>query len=1175
LSKRLPRRRRRFWRYVSPRRRGLGVTLLAILLATVYGYWYMTNDRRIRRQAERYLRNLTGGRVRVAEADFRLFSGIELRGVSVDVPDTTSPEHFFRAKTVILRHHPWGLFVRGRLEPTEIVCLEPVVTIVHDMQTGTSNAARLLAVARQRYKAPSLARQEQMPLIRVRDALLRTVQKQAEVHRVIGLKKWNLSMAPRGEGTYLITFEEQRIEARAVIQGSLTLDVATGRIRHIGQVPIISLHETLPAEYKQWLDRYRIEGGFKYAGQTDLATGRSTVKLELDGVSLRLPPEQGGLDLSDVTGSIIFDPDENLLKLRDISGWIVQAGNARFKIASGLYEGYEPDSPFSIKLRVDGMELPACQSATGRLAETLRKIHEVYQPSGRINVSATVRRLRDGKVVLTGTGRPDGMTATFKHFPYRIEDLRGTIFLLADRVELSGMTARHGEGKLKIRGRVTPGADQAFDITVEAADISADAELRSALPKQFAHLWDALDPKGLVAAVVHVYRGAEFEHEHVDVTLELDGRASVTYSGFPYPLEKVRGQLRIRDDDVSLDIQAATGPMRCTIHGAIAGINTPRPDVDLKIDATSLPLNETLEAALTGPVREAVSDLRPSGEAGRITARVLASEGKDLDYDILATLKGAKFNHEAFPYAITDAAGVLRIRPGQVTIENLTGRHGKTPIRISGQAFLGSQGLGLDIQAAGDGVRFEKDLFNALPADLQKLWRRLALVGSADMSLAVRHNTPDRPAGTDYRLVMSPKDMQVRYPSSGRIFSGVTGRIVATPQRITLEKLNASAGQMQVSLDGTIVLAESGYQAELSLRADDVPIDAELIHSVPAELAPLTDHLRPGGSCRLDIDKLCFTRSRLARTHTAASAPATKPAGAAAKTTWNLNGSASFEGMIIDMGFGPKELSGEVSGSASWTEALAINADIALRSAGVDRRRLSDLRGRLRKSPRSSLIRIENLSAKAYDGRLAGFAEIRFVQPLQYGLSLSVEQIKLGELLGAEAAETQKRPKVTGLLAGNIQMTATAGQRASRRALGVLRISDARLYKLPVMVGLLRVIHLALPGQTTFSEGNMTYSLKGERLVFREIYLRGASLSIVGSGVVNMNTKALKLTFLAAAPGKLMRIGELDTLLEGISREIMEVRLSGTLDKPVMRTVSLGSLDDAVRRLLSPSQRED
>ena len=95
---------------------------------------------------------------------------------------------------------------------------------------------------------------------------------------------------------------------------------------------------------------------------------------------------------------------------------------------------------------------------------------------------------------------------------------------------------------------------------------------------------------------------------------------------------------------------------------------------------------------------------------------------------------------------------------------------------------------------------------------------------------------------------------------------------------------------------------------------------------------------------------------------------------------------------------------------------------------------------------------------------------------------------------------------------------------------------------------------------------------KGQTLTLREIYLRGPSLSIVGSGTMIMESEKLDLTFLTGPPGQMPRImsppGE---LLEGIVREIAEIRVTGTLSDPKMQTVALKSLDEALRKLVRPS----
>ena len=161
--------------------------------------------------------------------------------------------------------------------------------------------------------------------------------------------------------------------------------------------------------------------------------------------------------------------------------------------------------------------------------------------------------------------------------------------------------------------------------------------------------------------------------------------------------------------------------------------------------------------------------------------------------------------------------------------------------------------------------------------------------------------------------------------------------------------------------------------------------------------------------------------------------------------------------------------------------------------------------------------------------------------------------------------------KMPGLLDGRIELIETVGHVESRQASGVLQISRAKLYKLPVLLDLLTIVFLALPQETAFTEGEFIYHLRGNNLVFDEIHLRGATLSLVGSGSMDMKTHELDLTFLTGPPGKLPRLSGLaEELLSGILREIVEIEVKGTLTDPEMRTKALGSLEAAIRKLLRP-----
>jgi hypothetical protein len=277
--------------------------------------------------------------------------------------------------------------------------------------------------------------------------------------------------------------------------------------------------------------------------------------------------------------------------------------------------------------------------------------------------------------------------------------------------------------------------------------------------------------------------------------------------------------------------------------------------------------------------------------------------------------------------------------------------------------------------------------------------------------------------------------------------------------------------------------------------------------------------------------------------------------------------------VMVDLGLGQETLTGGLRGEAVQKGSdLSVNALLDLDSVILGAKQLTQVRGQVTKKPGTDLLRILDLTAQAYGGQVAGFAEFRLADPLQFGVSLAVQDIHLEELFKGDPNAVAGHNKVKGLLAGNLQLTAAGGKNAIRQASGVLKISDAELYKLPVMLGLLNVLYLAVPGDTAFTQGQVTYRLRNDKMVFEEIWLQGPALSIVGTGNMDMNTEVLDLTFLTGPPKKLRGLAGLSDLLEDVQREVAHIQVDGTLSKPRMRTVPLQSLDRLIREMLNPGR---
>jgi hypothetical protein len=792
-----------------------------------------------------------------------------------------------------------------------------------------------------------------------------------------------------------------------------------------------------------------------------------------------------------------------------------------------------------------------------------------------MELDVVFERRSDGRLHFEGTARPQGMTLTFRQFPYELRDVRGTIAFNTDGLTLKHVTGRHGEARITADGTIS-GAGEKYDIRLDMKDLLLEEDFQKALPPYLVAIWKLYDPRGQIGMQVHAFRDEE-GRDRTDVVFLMDGRASFRHRDFPYPVENVVGKVSVEGEDVKIEsVRGSHGAMHCTLDGTVRGVTTSDSDYDLTIAARNVPLDDDLVAALQPRSRELFAAAHPTGTAKNVVARLSYRIGQTMDFTIRGNLENAGFCAEKFPYVVSGGTGDLVIRPNEIFIENLAASHGAAHVVVNGKVQLLPETTGVDLHVTGTGLPLDKDLYQALPQEAKETWNLVAPAGVADMELAFAKDKDGRP-GMDYNLVVRPQGAEMTFRMMPYPFRNVTGQMVATPGKFSLENLVAKQDAMRAVVNGTVTFGESRDRgAALSVRISDMPINEEFFKALPADLAPLARHVKPGGTCNIDLRKVTL------RSTGPAPGPASRPANAAAGTTkpgflegvWSFEGAVSCKDATSDIG---SKITGSVSGKAELgAKGLAVTAELDVDSVEVEERQLSHVRGRVLKNAASTLLRLEDFSADVHGGQMAGFAEVRLTEPLQYGVSLTVQGVKLEELFKIGLPEKDKKPDVQGLLDGNLHLEGKAGEARSRQAFGTLRISKAQMYKLPVMLGLLHVIYLSVPGDSAFTDGQVQYQLRGDTMTFREIYLSGSAISVVGSGTLNMKTDALKLEFLTGPPGKMPRISNLaNQLVEGFTRELVEIQVSGTVKKPVMKTVTLRGVDEVVRRLTNPPETGD
>lgn len=392
-------------------------------------------------------------------------------------------------------------------------------------------------------------------------------------------------------------------------------------------------------------------------------------------------------------------------------------------------------------------------------------------------------------------------------------------------VSLGPLRFRQYRLELSLRGLTVPDFERRRDFVTSPR-----------LPHPVRAFFDDYHPRGRLNAELTL--DARGEHDPTRPAVLVDGRfeaidGSGRYRGFPYPLEHVRGSIRVRNDGIEIEqVRGRHGSGQIVLRGHV---NQPRAwtGFDLHIEARNAPLDETLYAALPPEFRRlwdrvdpvglcdaTIRVTRPDGSPGtpppppavRLTARVLGGS--------LAIQDGR----------LTHASGTVTIDGPQIVLRPLSGFLGEMPVTLRGELRLDrARGRLLpDLTVEADDVR----LARVLPVQLPERPPLGELVFEARASARGR-------ILSDNGRISQRYDLTVRAGSitglDGRTrWTHLAGRIVQDSGSVRLERLTGTLDGGTLRIDGRIP-QDPRLPATLDLRvaARDERIERLLGAAIP------------------------------------------------------------------------------------------------------------------------------------------------------------------------------------------------------------------------------------------------------------------------------------------------------------------------------------------------------
>jgi len=1181
-------------RAISHRRRWIGIAALVFLLSAGGAYKILTDESRLRRFAENWLEHFSGGQAQIKEVRFDLCRGLHLVGVRIDLPESAdfvrdkasaAARPIFRSSTLYLRLQPLSV-ITGDLVVPEVVAVDPEINLVRRLPTGVGNWEIMLRHWEKRRKRQGPM---SLPVIRLRNVRLHEYLLADKGGISGGTQTIWVDAQPEGGHLYDVDItkylSENDTQSDAVVQkgesGRLKIDMNALAVS--GSLPSMSIDEllfTASPEIHHWLEVLALRGRIRVDHFEFEPERRAKAFLSLHDVSMSLP----------IDAQERKDPERSrFVKMKGISGKISFAGRGaevdlagrfrdcpmrvkgRMTLPEGKWGGLETVG-FDLRVTMENVLLPRHGRQAGqeevRFIQSWERLSEFlhhYDATGPVDMFALLHKSpgSDESIRLVeGDMTGKGNSVCYFRFPYQAKEARGTVRFRRDGgLTIKDIRATHGQGRLSLSGEVAGwGKHYAAALDIEGRNIRLDQNLLECLSPRDRRLCKMFNARACMDVDVHLERkqvSPEVEKNPWQATVDVrfkDG--SVKFEKFPYPLENLRGRISISGGEFRIErLQAGRGKAKVALSGIASRGKDGRADVDLDLEAASVPLDEMLAEALPEESKALYQRFAPAGRFDLKGRVFTGNQNGKTKYDLHVSFSDVSWRWPESSAKLTDSKGRVHIASNKLAVESLETTFGESKLHLSGQYELATSAT-VDLHLQSDELKLDDALQQALPETLGKLWQMFQPTGSIglDVKCCQRKQPATRPAEGDYtyKAVIKPKDCTAVLSRFPLPLKKINGHLVVTPGQVDIKHVKATAGKAKFELAGCVEKQSSQMRAKLKLDAQNIRFTEAFRNAVPWRIRRMWNDVQPKGKVDFKIDELIL----------AVQDGETKQL--------SMVGSADMHDLELDLGAKLSNMRGDFTGRVELADPLSVNGQLSFKQLRVDELLLTGASATIERSRNSSVLSVQDIMGELYGGKIIGRAEVDFAPKLpKYGLSLTGRDISLQKLLNAKRDADKPPVELKGQVEGNLALAGQFNDPRSRHGGGSVFISQAQMFKVPLLLTLLQVIHFSIDDNNAFQDATFRFAVDEQDVILEEIDLRGRAFSMIGAGRIHLPKLGLNLTLLLGSPLDLPRVEVLSEFVEGVARELVEVRVEGSLEKPEFRADIVRSLKKTLNTILN------
>lgn len=759
--------------------------------------------------------------------------------------------------------------------------------------------------------------------------------------------------------------------------------------------------------------------------------------------------------------------------------------------------------------------------------------------------------------------------------PNPLTDVRAVMRLSNEGFAIDELVARCGEATLRASVRQA-------GFQWGSSPMALEAEIRQL--ELHGRLLDFLPPPLQQSLQKHWYTYCPSGEVDADLRLAYDGKTwqpevfvrclnvSFTHQRFQYRLERAKGRLELNDDVLRVNLTAHSGPRPVEIaaevhHPAAAAAGW------LEARGDRIPLDEKLLAALGSLSRKTEATARSLNPAGTFDFHLRmhrdAPQGP-LHKDLAIELNGCSIRYENFSYPLSNIRGALVMHDDHWTCQGLQGSNDTGRVTFGGYLTSAEQGRELYLRFQATDVPLEEELRDAFVRhpQIRRAWNNLRPQGSVDLDEVVVHRPPGQTRAT-VTVRARPKNQTVsicpvRFPYRMEKLDGV---LIYRDGQVWWEGLRAEHGAVRISADGRFDLLADGSSR---LRVEALAVDRlrlddrELIQALPERLKRAVLELKPCGRLHL-MGNLCFQGGR-------------QPDDPV-RSQWDLKllyqGDVE-SGVRLQNIYGSITLAGQSDG-----RSLRCRGGLDIDSLSFHGYQFTEIRGPLWIDDRHVLFGswvAHRQNAEATDAQplepqpvrarfCGGTVQADHWIALEPRRSYGLHAVLSGADVSRCAREVMVgRQTLRGKVFATIDLGGVGRSIHGMQGHGHIRLRDADVYELPLMIALLKILSIREPDRTAFSKSDIDFTIQGNHLYFNRINFNGDAISLLGRGEMDFQSN-IRLTFHALVGRGELNLPLFREVFSGASEQIMQIQMEGTLQDPVTRRVPLPAVNQALQQL--------